>query len=152
MSPTLSVDEKGRRYADCVYVEIPGSNVRLHQLGKDIVPIVPMQSVFEYIADNGLKYHVGRKQLPILPAYAYTDYKAQGKSLQRVIVDLNGAGSLQSLYVMISRATSLQSLAVLRKFKSATLYSRLGQDFRDEFARLEMLDAHTVYLGPVDTS
>ncbi|KAJ7892710.1 hypothetical protein B0H13DRAFT_1886598 [Mycena leptocephala] len=96
---------------------------------KDLVPIVPMVSTFEYIADTGLKYHVGRKQLPLLPAYAYTDYKAQGKCLQRVIVGLNGAGSLQSLYVVISRGTSLNARST---FRSTTLYGRFGQDVRDE--------------------
>ncbi|KAJ7922077.1 hypothetical protein B0H13DRAFT_1866144 [Mycena leptocephala] len=97
-------------------------------------------STFEYIADTGLKYHVGRKQLPLLPAYAYTDYKAQGKSLQRVIVGLNGAESLQSLYVVISRGTSLNARST---FRSTTLYGRFGQDVCDEFATLEVLDART---------
>ncbi|KAJ7936382.1 hypothetical protein B0H13DRAFT_2303773 [Mycena leptocephala] len=95
----------------------------------DLVPIIPMVSTFEYIADTGLKYHVGRKQLLLLPAYAYTDYKAQGKCLQRVIVGLNGAGSLQSLYVVISRGTSLNTRST---FRSTTLYGRFGQDVRDE--------------------
>ncbi|KAK6996628.1 PIF1-like helicase-domain-containing protein [Favolaschia claudopus] len=138
-----SIDEKKRRYVDCAYVEIPGSNVNLHSLGPDIVPIVPVPAFFDYVADDERKFPITRLQLPLLPAYAYTDYKAQGKSLKSVIVDLNGAGSLQSLYVMISRATSLQSIAVLRNFKSKTLYSRLGEEFRDEFTRLELLDWKT---------
>ncbi|KAJ7142802.1 hypothetical protein C8R44DRAFT_603193 [Mycena epipterygia] len=138
-----SVDEKGRRYADCAYVEIKGSNFGMHPLGVDIVPIVPGTSYFPYIAEDGTKFSVGRNQLPLLPAYAYTDYKAQGKSLKRVNVDLNGAASLQSFYVMVSRATSLKSLAVLRNFRPSTMQGRLGQDFRDEFARLEILDART---------
>ncbi|KAJ7110943.1 hypothetical protein C8R44DRAFT_532036, partial [Mycena epipterygia] len=50
---------------------------------------------------------------------------------------------LQSFYVMVSRATSLKSIAVFRNFKPHTMQSRLGQDFRDEFARLEVVDAAT---------
>ncbi|KAJ7086499.1 hypothetical protein C8R44DRAFT_650805 [Mycena epipterygia] len=138
-----SLDDKGRRYADCAYVEIKGSNFCMHPLGPDIVPIVPWTTYFDYIADNGLKFSVGRTQLPLVPAYAYTDYKAQGKSLARVNVDLNGAASLQSFYVMVSRATSIKSIAVLRNFRPNTMQGRLGQDFRDEFARLEVLDART---------
>ncbi|KAK7038369.1 PIF1-like helicase-domain-containing protein [Favolaschia claudopus] len=134
-----TIDEKGRRFADCAYVEIPDSNIAMHPKGKDWVPIIPMPSKFEYEGS----FRIGRKQLPLLPAYAYTDYKSQGKSLKKVIVDLKGAKSLQSLYVMISRATSLESMAVLRNFKPTTLYSRLGQDFRDEFTRLEKLNSHT---------
>jgi hypothetical protein len=51
--------------------------------------------------------------------------------------------SLQSVYVMLSRATSLKSIAVLRAFNPRTLNSRLGEEFRVEFARLEELDALT---------
>ncbi|KAK7001750.1 PIF1-like helicase-domain-containing protein, partial [Favolaschia claudopus] len=138
-----STDSKGRRYADCAYVEIPGSNFNMDGRDKDIVPIVPFTSYFRYKSKSGRSFPITRKQLPLLPAYAFTDYKAQGKSLRRVIVDLNGARSLQSLYVMISRATSLKSVAVLRNFTSRTLYGRLGEEFRDELARLERLDAIT---------
>ncbi|KAJ7656087.1 hypothetical protein DFH06DRAFT_899129, partial [Mycena polygramma] len=55
---------------------------------------------------TGESFSICREQLPLLPAYAYTDYKSQGRSLKWVIVDLNGCHSLQSVYVMLSRATS----------------------------------------------
>ncbi|KAJ7144571.1 hypothetical protein C8R44DRAFT_578666, partial [Mycena epipterygia] len=124
-----SVDNRGRRYADCAYVEIKGSNFGMQLIGKDIVPIVPMTTYFPYVPETGLKYSVGRKQLPLLPTYAYTH--------------LNGTVSLQSFYVMVSRATFLKSLAVLHNFKSTTMHGRLDQDFRDKFACLEILDART---------
>ncbi|KAF8180710.1 hypothetical protein K438DRAFT_1602361, partial [Mycena galopus ATCC 62051] len=110
---SYSTDRKGRRYADCAYVEIRGSNVNLNALGPDIIPIVAVPSRFPYTAESGIKYYIGQTQLPLVPAYAYTDYKSQGKSLTWAIIDLTGAHSLQSLYVMISRATSLKLLAVL---------------------------------------
>ncbi|KAJ7279722.1 P-loop containing nucleoside triphosphate hydrolase protein [Mycena rebaudengoi] len=117
----------GRRYADCVYIEIPDSNVDLHPAG----------------VNDGLKFNISRLQLPLLPAYAYTDFKSQGRSLDLVIVDLEGARSLQGLYVMLSRATTLKMLAVLRNFGPRTMSSRLAEEFRDEFRRLERLDAET---------
>ncbi|KAJ7878351.1 hypothetical protein B0H14DRAFT_2342007, partial [Mycena olivaceomarginata] len=99
-----SVDEKGRRFMDCAYVEIEGSNVNMHQLGKDVVPVFPVPSVFPYEPVAGRRFNVSRTQLPLVPSYAYTDYKSQGRGLKNVIVDLNGARSLQSLYVMISKS------------------------------------------------
>jgi ATP-dependent DNA helicase PIF1 len=136
-----SVDEKGRRYADCAWVEIKHvvNDVEYTKL----VAIVPNSTYFHYTADNGLKYSISRRQLPLLPCYAYTDYKSQGRGLSEVIVDLNGCKLLQSVYVMLSRATSLQSVAVLRSFKPHTMNSRLGEEFREEFLRLEALDART---------
>jgi ATP-dependent exoDNAse (exonuclease V) alpha subunit len=136
-----SVDSKGRRYADCAYVEI------LHKTGditeRKIVPFVPEPTYFSYTSDTGLTFSISRNQLPLLPSYAYTDYKSQGRSLTKVILDLNGCMSLQSVYVMLSRATSLRSIAILRSFKPRTMNSRLGEEFREEFARLERLDALT---------
>ncbi|KAF8215295.1 hypothetical protein K438DRAFT_1561929 [Mycena galopus ATCC 62051] len=138
-----STDSKGRRSVDCAYVEVKGAGVNLHPLGKDVVPIFPVSSSFKYEPQSGSVYKIARTQLPLVPAYAFTDYKSQGRSLERVIVDLNGARSLQSLYVMISRATSLNSMSVLRNFTPRTLHTRLGEDFRREFERLEELDALT---------
>lgn len=58
-------------------------------------------------------------------------------------MDLAGCRSLQSLYVMISRATSLKSLAILRNFEAKKVNTRLSEDFRKEFARLDVLDTLT---------
>jgi hypothetical protein len=41
-----------------------------------------------------LMFH--HKQLPILPAFAMTDYKLQGKTLSHVIVDLESCKTPQS--------------------------------------------------------
>ncbi|KAF8336600.1 uncharacterized protein EI90DRAFT_2912087 [Cantharellus anzutake] len=43
-----------------------------------------------------------RSQLPLLPAFCITDYKSQGKTLPKVILDLESAHSIQSAYVMLS--------------------------------------------------
>ncbi|KAJ7126129.1 hypothetical protein C8R44DRAFT_618505 [Mycena epipterygia] len=139
-----SVDEKGRRYADCAYVEIQDAEVNMHPSGRNIVPIFPVKSYFPYTSPDGLTFSMARTQLPLLPAYAYVDYKSQGRSLPVVVVDLNGAKSLQSFYVMLSRATSLQSIAVLRGFNPKTMSNRLGQEFREEFERLEVLNTATL--------
>lgn len=112
-------------------------------LPPNIVPIVPQTTSIKYTSDTGLTFPISGSQLPLLPAYAYTDYKSQGRSLASVIVDLNGCRSLQSFYVTLSRATSLRTVAVLRSFKARTMTARLGEDFRGEFERLEMLGQHS---------
>ncbi|KAJ7088874.1 hypothetical protein B0H15DRAFT_780400 [Mycena belliarum] len=138
-----STDNKGRRYVDCAYVEIPRSGVNMTGLAANVVPIVPQKTYIKYKAEDGSLFSLGRTQIGLLPAYAYIDYKSQGRSLQKVILDLNGCRSLQSVYVMLSRATSLKTVAVLRSFRPRVLISRLGQEFRNEFERLERLDAST---------
>ncbi|KAJ6622838.1 hypothetical protein B0H10DRAFT_1787476 [Mycena sp. CBHHK59/15] len=143
MEIKYSTDSEGRRYATCVYVHIPGSGIKSDNLPVDVVPIVPATTTFTYKSSDGQSWSVTRSQLPLLPAYAYTDYKAQGRSLPMVIVDLAGCRGLQSLYVMISRATLLKSLAVLRNFNIKKVNIRLGEDFRNEFDRLELLDTQS---------
>ena len=86
---------------------------------------------------------IRRTQLPLVPAYAYTDYKSQGRTLDKAIVDLASASSLQSIYVMLSRVKTLEGIAILRWFNPNKLYQRHPQDLRDEFVRIAELDEIT---------
>jgi hypothetical protein len=78
--------------------------------------------------------------LPLLPGYAFTDYKIQGRSLTKIVVDLEGCRSLQSAYVMLSRASSLKGIAIMRWFDPYKIQRQLPQQFRNEFERLKNLD------------
>ena len=135
-----------RRYAVVVYVHIPGSG-RVHPTAEnDVVPIFPESTTFTWSqrTESGIEHHtISRIQLPLLPAYAYTDYKSQGRSLDAAIVDPSSASSLQGIYVMISRLRSMAGLAILRPFPESKLTQRLSQELRDELHRLDALDQLT---------
>lgn len=137
------LDAKGRKLPSCAYVHIPGSRIHIEGLRPDIVPIVPTVTRFPYNSPSGGTFPISRLQLPLLPAYAFTDYKSQGRTLECAIVDLTDANSLQSIYVMLSRVKSLSGLLILRWFKPTKMYQRLQQEFRDEFERLARLHQHT---------
>ena len=92
------------------------------------MPIFPMATTFKYTLFDGSKYSIRREQVPLMPAFAFMDYKIQGQSFHSVIVDLTAACSLQSVYVMLSCATSLTGLAVLRWFPGDKLYQRLSEE------------------------
>ena len=85
-----------------------------------------------------------RKQVPIEPGFAMTVHKAQGKTLERVIVDLAGCVGTEPPYFMVSRATSLNGLMVLRKFDKRQITKRRSEELRKEFARLVALKWKTV--------
>ena len=59
-------------------------------------------------------------QLPVTAAYACTDYRAQGQTLDTVIVDLatppTGGLNLFSLYVALSRSRGRKGIRILRDF------------------------------------
>jgi hypothetical protein len=89
-----------------------------------------------------------RRQLPILPAFAITDYKAQGKTLPYVIIDLQSCHNIQSAYVMISRATSLDGLLILRPFQPKKVQCHVSQEFRRDSLRLHILSLKTILRTP----
>ena len=139
-------EEEGWRYAVVVYVHIPGSG-RVHPSAEDdIVPIFPETSTFKWLqrTSTGIQQHtVSRIQLPLLPSYAYTDYKSQGRSLDAAIVDPTSASSLQGIYVMLSRLRNMSGLAILRPFSETKITQRLSQELRTELLRLDVLAKET---------
>lgn len=142
-----STEENGSRIVSVVRVRVPGSGKFAEDLAEDIVPIFPIRTSFQIkimLHNKVCKRSVNRIQVPLAPGYCYTDYKSQGRSLEKVIVDIASARSLQGVYVMLSRVKSLKGLAVLRWFPQDKLYGRLSQDLRNEFARLEVLNETTL--------
>ena len=72
-----------------------------------------------------------------------TDYKAQGKTLNRAIIDIESCRSLQSLYVMLSRVKSLNGLLILRPFKNERFYVKQCKDNTDLSIEIKRLRFHT---------
>lgn len=138
------VDRDGHRVAECVYVHIPGSNIELPGIPSEVVPVFPRSTSLEYSATRDKKFSVTRYQVPLVPAYAYTDYKSQGRSLDTVIVDLAGCRTAQSLYVMLSRVKTLEGLAVLRWFPPSKVGKNLSHDLRNELSRIDRLAESTL--------
>lgn len=139
-------EEDGKRFPSVVYVHIPGSGSVCAHAQNDVVPIFPEWTTFTWSTIIDGKPHnisVSRLQVPLLPAYAYTDYKSQGRSLDNAIIDPASATTLQGVYVMLSRVRALEGLAILRPFKAAKIEQRLSQELRTELERLEEMDIHT---------
>ncbi len=76
---------------------------------------------------------VTRTQLPIVPAFAITTYKAQGLTMNKINVDLQvplGTKQVASIYVPLSRVKRAEDVAILRSFDMNLLQIRpsLAQD------------------------
>jgi ATP-dependent DNA helicase PIF1 len=152
------IDDAGRRYAKVCYVLVEGSKVQIPGHAYEVVPILPVTSNFKYtlpIPPNftsrsrslGPKtISISRSQLPLVPAYSYTHYKSQGRTLTRAVVDLETSASLQGAYVMLSRVKSLQGIAIFRPFKPTRIQQNLSEEQRNEFKRLQQLDEQTKLL------
>jgi ATP-dependent exoDNAse (exonuclease V) alpha subunit len=111
-----------------------------------IIPISPSVTRFNVDIDGG-KIQLERRQLGIVPAYAFTDYKSQGQTMEYVIVDISkpptGALSPFSVYVALSRSRGRKTIRILRDFDPALLMHHPSEDLRKDMARLEQLDKQT---------
>ena len=69
---------------------------------------------------NKRELTISREQLPLTPAYAFTDYRSQGQTINYIIMDLATppTGVLTPLngYVTLSRSRKSENVRLLRDF------------------------------------
>ncbi|CAF1523971.1 unnamed protein product [Adineta ricciae] len=117
-------------------VEINTSQVEtnLDGLRPKLIPIplvkkqftVPIKQLFGRLLDRVQSekkvpqlIQVTRTQLPIVPAFAITTYKAQGLTMNKIVVDLQvplRTFQVASVYVPLSRVKIGDDVAILRPF------------------------------------
>ncbi len=90
-----------------LFKPLNSGNTSLHyMLPKGILPIFPTQNKF-HLGENN-KCTVTQRQLALTPAYAFTDFKSQGQTMECVIVDIGKppTGTLNAFnaYVTLSRS------------------------------------------------
>lgn len=100
--------------------KLPIIEVRLDN-GKEVEVAQHKWEVFEY-QFNGKTFEeevIGAyMQFPIALAWAVTIHKAQGKTFDRVLVDMGwGAFAHGQLYVALSRCTTFEGITLLKPFK-----------------------------------
>jgi hypothetical protein len=138
----------GKRYATSCIVDAPDTT-------SGILPDLPNHHVVSLRDTVNLSFMhphskatvtVKRTQLPIVPAFAITAHKAQGKTLTACVVNFTGCRGTESPYVMVSRATSLEGLVILTPFPKNKICCRQNEDIRAEFRRLKYLALKTTLM------
>ena len=111
-----TTEEMGKRYAVSCVIESPNisASTKLSRLGPNQAAVLQdtIDLTFRHPHSNK-KCLIKRTQLPIAPAFAMTAHKAQGQTLNKVIVDLESCRGTESPYVMVSHVTSLNGLLIL---------------------------------------
>jgi len=86
-------------------------------------------------------FHIKQRQLPMTAAYAFTDYKSQGQTIEYVIVDIGdpptGHMSPFGVYVALSRSRGRGTIRLLRDFNEKLFTHHPSEDLRLEMTRLE---------------
>lgn len=101
---------------------------------------------------------VSRRGLPCAPAFACTDYKVQGGTFDKVVLDLRGARTTKvdgetvhskcdpySLYVQLSRCRSLNGIILLSKVRERDFIgNKIPENMMAAEERLELLSDATI--------
>jgi len=123
-----------------VFEGLPPGHVPVHP-----VKVSCVHTIWQHDG-NKIQYNFQRFQLLLTPAFAFTDYKCQGRTLQKAVVDLAEGVTSTGMYVMLSRVRRLEELLILRPFKESLLDARIPPALHDELKRLEECARNTELL------
>ncbi|CCO34495.1 ATP-dependent helicase RRM3 [Rhizoctonia solani AG-1 IB] len=132
----------------CVLVKLWRTRIRkLGNLDEGVVPIVPIRTQFKLKLPNKRVLTIYREQLPLTPAYAFTDYRSQGQTIPYIIMDLatppsDGLTPFNG-YVTLSRSRAARTARLLRDFDEKLFTTPPDQSLLSEDERLEELDLRT---------
>lgn len=110
-----------------------------------LVPLTPSAAAFTVSTGNKSDRQtcrIHRRQYSLTAAYAFTDYKSQGQTMENVIVDIGKDVNLTPfhVYVALSRSRGRDNIRLLRSFKEELFTTHPSEDLRAEMKRLELLD------------
>jgi len=108
----------------------------LEGLESGILPITPLTKTFSVATSGSQKFTVTHQQLPITPAYAFTDYCSQAQTINHCIVDLATPSSGQltpfNTYVALSRSHDRDSIWLLCEFNEKLFTHHPCEHLRQE--------------------
>lgn len=120
---------------------------RINGLDENEIPITASETTFALVEEDGTKSMVRRRQFAITPAYAFTDYKAQGQTIECVLVGLaepaKNALDLFHAYVVLSRSRGRDTIRLFREFPARLVTTHPSEELIPEDARLEALNKET---------
>lgn len=123
-----------------------GQHQKIRGLPDGVLPIFPTHKKFTLNDDE--KCSISREQYALTPAYAFTDYKSQGQTIESFIVDLarppSGKLSAFNTYVALSRSRGRDTIHLLRDFEDRLFTVHPHDDLRKEDNRLTLLEENTI--------
>ena len=137
-----TTDNDGNHHAHACVISLPDSQgTSLTNLSIGEVPVLEDTCAMTFTNPHSHKRcSIKRTQLPIVPAFAITAHKSQGKTLPTAIADIQSCRGSESVYVMLSRVTSIERLRILRPFNIKKIQCHPSEDSRREAQRVSLLD------------
>ena len=123
----------------------------LSGLENSVIPVEPRTLTYNarFLQENNtiISKSVQRRQLPLTVAYAFTDYRSQGQTMESVIVDLAPPPgpklNIFNIYVVLLRSQGRESIRLLRPYRSRDIIQTPPLDLIIEDDRLDQLNKVT---------
>ena len=132
--------------AAILFRPLNGPKKQLPGLAPGVIPIFPLKRSFNLKGVH--KTVVDREQFALTGAYAFTDYKSQGQTIDCALIDLAKppSGCLTSFnsYVALSRGRGRSTIRLLRNFEEKLFTTHPSEELRKEDERLDKLARGTV--------
>lgn len=117
----------------------------------NLLPLQPETCTIQFQGKfMGQKRHKSfkRRQFPIIPGYAMTVNGAQGRTLPRILCDLNVPKRFPTKaanYVMLSRARTLNTIHLLQPCTLEDLENTHSKELQEELTRLHKVETKTLH-------
>ena len=112
-----------------------------------LIPIFPSEMSFNIHYQHNPKCKIIRRQYPLSGAYAFTDHKAQGQTIEYVIVDIGPTKKFPvssfAAYVALSRSRGRDNIRLLRDFDDVIFTKHPSEALRQEDERLQSINKVT---------
>jgi len=137
------------KYPPAMLLFRPDKKTNLTFLGlpTGIIPLTPSEALFTVTDRTNQKNKLTRRQYAMTAGYVLTDYKAQGQTIEYVIIDIGRppTGSLSpfSAYVALSRSRGRDTIRLLRDFDPNLFQNHPSEALRLDMKRLEQLNGVT---------
>ena len=141
------VDDANRRYLTSCIIELPDTTANaLPSLPPNHFAVLPDKAEMKSLhhPNSGLSCTLCRYQVPLDARFAIMAHKAQGQTLEAVIVDLASCIGMEAAYVMVPQCASLNGLRILQPFPIRKIHAHQSQEAWDEFCCLDGLNAKTL--------
>ncbi len=108
------------------------------------VPVVPITASYKKYYSGGRCHNLERTQIPLRLAYASTVHRAQGRTLQKVVVDIgNKRQQMGLVFTALSRVKSLDGL--LLDDYDMKRWLKVGTNEGQKFMRYELMRIRDLY-------
>ena len=157
LDPRERIDNSDRNEEGVVWLEYPQAMIVFKPFHHEfepfpgfepgLIPLFPTKVSFNIRYRQNPKTKIHQRQYPICAGYAFTDHKAQGQTLEHVLIEVRTTKKFPvtpfSAYVALSRSRGQDSVRLLRDFDDTIFTRHPSEDLRREDERLELLIKNT---------